>query len=590
VESTYHFEYGLDLTYGSRTEGDIPAGSGSDPVAASSALQGLKPNKTYHFRIVGSNASGSIVGSDNTFTTLTAPPDVDGTSPAGSSPAFASAIGPRSARLHGTVNPNSNVFVQYYLEYGTTTAYGNTAVDLDSDSHDQCFLNCSGDDIPVIGSVSGLEPGTTYHFRAVAVDFGNGGPLQFGADQTFVTAPAAGGGATDVTTRRATLTGTIDPHGVATSYHFNYGPTTSYGARTPEVEAGSADGDRLVSQEVAGLLPDTTYHVQVVATSVGGVVRTGADGLFRTAAAPTAAVIAPTGISTDAATLMGEVDTFGLAGSYHFDVWSLDSGYSTSTPERPVAGNASAERVSASLAGLPPDETFVVQMTVTSNDSVGVSDMLTFATAAVPGAFAAPPASDTTTTYGCGSPRLDAFDERPKPGEMIAILGHDLGVGGSVVLGDRPLEPVGWSAGGFQVSVPDDATGTLGLTVNCGHRSNTIAVQVASRSSVKFATGNLSAKARRKASRSGRLPLRVLASSTGTVTLVAKAKLGKGMAEVGRVSKRVKAGTMTRVTVLLNSQARKRLRSGRKLGVTVAVRQPGARTRTTSILLPGVTS
>ena len=155
--------------------------------------------------------------------------------------------------------------------------------------------------LPVIASVSGLEPGTTYHFRVVAderflLPFTD---PQFGADQTFVTAPAAGGGATGVTTRRATLTGTINPHGVATSYHFNYGPTSSYGASTPEVDAGAGDGEQPVTQEVSGLLPDTTYHVQVVATSSDGVVRSGADGLFRTAPAPTAVVIGPIGVSTD---------------------------------------------------------------------------------------------------------------------------------------------------------------------------------------------------------------------------------------------------------------------------------------------------
>jgi hypothetical protein len=127
---------------------------------------------------------------------------------------------------------------------------------------------------------------------------------------------------------------------------------------------------------------------------------------------------------------------------------------------------------------LPAGETFVVQLTVDSNDSVSASDMLTFATAAVPKAFPSPPTGDPTTIYGCGSPRLDAYDGRPKPGQTITITGQDLGVGGSVMLGDRPAEPAGWSAGGIRVVVPSDAAGTLGLTVNCGHGSNTIAVAV----------------------------------------------------------------------------------------------------------------
>jgi len=203
VDSSYHFEYGLDLKYGSRTAESDSVGSGSDPVAASTLVEDLKPNKTYHFRIVGSNASGSIVGADNTFTTLPAPPDVDGTSPAGSSPAFASLIGPRSAHLHGTVNTNTpELSATYYLEYGTTTAYGSTTVAV-GESGDSCFTGfgsypCDGEDRPVIGLASGLEPGTTYHFR-VLVGLTTSFPAvdpQYGADQTFITAPAAAGGAT----------------------------------------------------------------------------------------------------------------------------------------------------------------------------------------------------------------------------------------------------------------------------------------------------------------------------------------------------------------------------------------------------------
>jgi hypothetical protein len=468
VASSYYFEYGTGLAYGKRTPvvGGTAAGSGNVPVAASASVDGLQPNKTYHYRIVGFNASGSIVGQDETLTTAVAPPTPDGSSPLGGLPAFASAVTPRSATLHGTVNAN-NSSAGWHFEYGTTTAYGSTPFG--------GFLS-DGDDQPVASALTGLEPDTLYHFRVVT---GSGFLLddpQYGADQTFFTSPAAGGGARHVSTRRATLTATINPHGSATTYHFNYGPTASYGASTPEVDGGHGDGGQMVTQDVSGLSPDTTYHVQVVATTAGGVVRSGADGLFRTSAAPTATAIGPTGVSTEAATLAGEVNTRGLTGSYHFDVWSLDGSYVSATGERPVSGSPSAERVTAALTGLPAGETFVVQLTVTSNDSVGVSDLLTFATASVPKVFPTPLPNESV--YGCGSPRLDPYNAKPKPGDTIAITGKDLGPGGSAVLADRPLKPTDWSATGFKLSVPDDAAGTLTLTIDCGHRSNTIAVAI----------------------------------------------------------------------------------------------------------------
>jgi hypothetical protein len=561
VESTYHFEYGLDEKYGSRTEGETAVGGGSDPVAASSALSGLKPNRTYHYRIVGSNASGSIAGADRTFTTLPSPPDVDGTSPAGSSPAFASAIGPRSVRLHGTVNPNSSNPARWYLEYGTTTAYGSTKVDPDSEGNDRCVFVCGGDDIPVIASVSGLEPGTTYHFRVVAgagLDFPLADP-QNGADQTFTTAPAAGGGASGVTTRRATLTGTIDPHGEDTSYHFNYGPTSSYGSRTPEVGAGAGDGDEQVSQGISGLLPDRTYHVQVVATSDNGVVRYGGDGVFRTAPAPTAVAISPIGVSTDAATLVGEADTHGLAGSYRFDVSSLDSSYQSSTVERAVSGHALAEQVSVAVDGLPAGERFVVALVVTSNDSTRVSDPVTFATAAVPTVFPPPPAGDGKGSYGCTAPRLDSYDAKPKPGETITVNGRDLGASGTVVLGDRSLVPAAWSAGRFKLEIPDDASGTLGLTVNCGQRSNTIAIAIFKKPSSRFSIANTTVKG-------SRATLSVKVAGPGKLTSSAT------NAKPGRVT--VKKARGAKLVVKLNRAGIRALRKSRtgRLKVPVRVR------------------
>jgi hypothetical protein len=473
VASSYHFEYGTGVAYGSRTD-ETSAGSGTGAVAASAALAGLRPNTAYHYRIVGSNAAGSIAGDDASFVTGSAPADIG--------PAFASGITPRSARIHGSVNPNSvnlsnssGFTATYSFEYGTSTAYGQTAVGGNGGTLCLLFVGCPGSALPVDASLSALEPGTTYHFRVVA-DNGTGG-VQLGADQTFITAPAAAGTAGDVTTKRATLMGTINPHGTATTYHFNYGPSASYGETTPEADGGAADGDRLVTQQISGLLPSTVYHVQVVATT-GDVTRFGGDGLFRTPPAPTATAIGPTGVSTSAATLAGDVNTYGSAGTYRFDVSSLDSSYVSSTGERAVSGVAAVERVTAPIDGLPAGETFIVQLTVTSNESSQVSDLVTFATASVPRVFPPPPASDGSSLYGCSAPHLDAFNARPKPGDTIAITGHDLGVGGNAVLGDGSLTATDWSATGFRVRVPDDATGTVALTVDCGHRSNTIAIAI----------------------------------------------------------------------------------------------------------------
>jgi opacity protein-like surface antigen len=70
--STWHFEFGTTTAYGTNTpeQGPITAGSGSTGVATD--VGGLAPGTMYHYRLVATNASGSIPGRDRTFTTRSA--------------------------------------------------------------------------------------------------------------------------------------------------------------------------------------------------------------------------------------------------------------------------------------------------------------------------------------------------------------------------------------------------------------------------------------------------------------------------------------------------------------------------------------
>jgi predicted lipoprotein with Yx(FWY)xxD motif len=85
------------------------------------------------------------------------------------------------------------------------------------------------------------------------------------------------------------LKGTINPYGLETHYHFEYGTTMSYGANAPvpDGDAGSGIYNVPVSQTVTGLQPNTTYHFRLVATNSDGP-GTGADGSFTTPADPNA--------------------------------------------------------------------------------------------------------------------------------------------------------------------------------------------------------------------------------------------------------------------------------------------------------------
>jgi hypothetical protein len=543
IASKYHYEYGLENTYGSSTA-DIGAGSGSSAEAAPGPVTGLIPNTTYHYRIVGSNASGAILGEDQTLSTEAAPPSVDG------SPAFASAITPSGASVHATVNPEHS-FTSFRIEYGTSTAYGFSAPEGGGEVGEQSA------DTAVATTLTGLQPGTLYHFRVSAED-GIEGP-QTGADATFITAPAAAASASEVTTKQATLRGIIDPHGAATTYHFNYGPSTAYGASTPEVAGGSGNGEGTVSEHISGLSPSTTYHVQVIATS-NGITHSGADGTFTTQPGPSATVSDPINVTSSSATLQGAADTSGLSGSYHFEVSATEGSYSTSTSEQPLPAASGSQPVSSPISGLPPGQSLEVRLILTSNEITDTSEAASFATAPLPpeGFPAPPPAS---SVYGCGSPKLNPYNAKAKPGSTIAISGSDLGMAGSVLLGEDALLPTSWSAAGFTIEVPADVTGTLGLTVNCGHASNTIAIatSVARLPSNAFSTGKAAVKG---------------AAATLKVTLPGPGKLQLSGAKTKASTTTVaKAGTQT-VKVTLSAAGLKALRKAKRrtLAVKVALR------------------
>jgi hypothetical protein len=78
------------------------------------------------------------------------------------------------------------------------------------------------------------------------------------------------GSFSQVTATTATVKAKIDPHGLATEYHFEYGPTTAYDAQTPPAPAGAATTESVVTQTIAGLQPYTTYHYRVIATNAAG--------------------------------------------------------------------------------------------------------------------------------------------------------------------------------------------------------------------------------------------------------------------------------------------------------------------------------
>ena len=249
--TTVTFEYGITVSYGSSITATQNPLTGTDSQAVSANLTELTPGTTYHFRAKSVNSVGTSYGSDQSFTyPAVAPTVTTGSASSGSSTSFT---------LNGTVNPQG-ASTTYYFEYGTTSNYGSNTGTRSAGS--------GWSDTSVDGYITGLAANTIYHYRLVAT---NGTGTTDGADQTFTTSAAAPtaatGTATSVGSTSATLNGTVNPNGSATTYSFEYGTTTGYGSATTTASAGSGSSDVPATALIASLSPDTLYHYRLVATN-----------------------------------------------------------------------------------------------------------------------------------------------------------------------------------------------------------------------------------------------------------------------------------------------------------------------------------
>ncbi len=113
---------------------------------------------------------------------------------------------------------------------------------------------------------------------------------------------------------------------------------------------------------------------------------------------------------------------------------------------------------------------------------------------------------------------------------------------------------------------------------------------VASPERTTLAVSALSRKARVTAARRGVLAIKVRTSAAGKVSLSANAKLGAKTKRVATTTVRMGTAGAKTVKLRLAAGARDRLWAGKALRITVVISQSGARSRTTSILLPGVKS
>jgi hypothetical protein len=208
-----------------------------------------------------------------------------------------------------------------------------------------------------------------------------------GANQKFTLRILPGNGSPIVTTNpaafiasfSATLKGSLNPDGLNTTFHFQYGTTTSYGLTTaPQTQTG--DTSRPVSANINSLAAHTTYHFRIVASNAAGTTF-GSDGTFTTlppTGFPIVTTKPATNVAAFAATLNGLLDPHGLTTSVYFQ-YGTTTNYGRTTAVQSHTGNT-FRNIAANIGGLASNTTYHFRIVATNSVGTRMGSDRTFST------------------------------------------------------------------------------------------------------------------------------------------------------------------------------------------------------------------
>jgi hypothetical protein len=222
--------------------------------------------------------------------------------------------------------------------------------------------------------------------------FGGPGWCEEGSPGYCIAPEATTSPASRVTQAQATLNGTVNPRDVDTSDYFEYGTSSEYGSKTPEVDGGAGTGSVSQSATITPLEADALYHYRLVASSVGGTTY-GGDRTFTTLPyAPSVVTGTASSVETTSATLNASVDPNGEAlTSCRFE-FGASTSYGLSVPCASSPGSGtSAVAVAAPLADLTAGSTYHFAIVATNRGGASSGADQAFTTQAP--ALATPPAA-----------------------------------------------------------------------------------------------------------------------------------------------------------------------------------------------------
>jgi hypothetical protein len=279
--------------------------------------------------------------------------------------------------VHATVDPNgAGDITSCKVEYGITYSYEAGSVPC-VPSPAPKFTTPTA----VSAHLSGLQAEDEYHYRVVVenaagVRRGDGRSFKLTAVDDVTT-----GGATDVTTSSATLTGTYSDDGPAAKYFFEYGNTPALGQRfplAPGADAAGGGGTVPVSSQLTGLQEGTTYYYRVAVSTVFGTSRGGIES-FKTLQKPTIESFSANEVTDTSANLIGRINPNGFATTYRFEYGQTpDYGQTAPVPDGTLEALTTVQSVNIPIDGLVSGSTYHFRLVAESVQGTTTTEDQTF--------------------------------------------------------------------------------------------------------------------------------------------------------------------------------------------------------------------
>ena len=287
-------------------------------------------------------------------------------------------------------------------------------------------------------AVADRAPATSGHEFAIA-----GAPSPSNEPHTPLVGTTS---ATGIRQDGITVSGLVNPGGLPTKFHFEYGPTTAYGSQSPPQDVVLDPNSptypvALVQRFLGALDHGATYHYRLVATNALG---TGAsvDNTFKLQdpRPPEVADLVAADITQTSATVSASLDPNGAVSTYFFEYGQQDAPTPAQTPSKlsPPTAPAAGLIVTETLADLRPATTYRYTLVASSKFGGPIrTATLTFTTLPV-----LPPSVGTTPASGMGqtSATLNGVVD---PNGLETTYRFDYGLTSSYELGSTPAGRTG---------------------------------------------------------------------------------------------------------------------------------------------------